>query len=377
MADIRTQGAPESVNDAIRDRTIRHLLWLTRLATQQANEITRFLESEVIPDLETQLRRRLDRINERGFDTGPQTTRRLEILIAAMHEIASGGIQESRRRLEANLAEIGQSEAEWQVGVIQQSVPVQLEMVLPAAALIRQAILERPFDGMPLSGWFDALEQSTQRNLERAIRQGIVEGEALQRIVQRVRGTRANGFADGVLSTTTRQAQAIARTAIIHANTQARMETLQANADIVKSVMWTATLDSRSCPICAARDGKTYPLNSGPRPPAHVSCRCSMAPVLKSWRALGIDADEMESGTRASMNGQVPGDITYGEWLRSRVRAGDMEIVEEALGATRAKLFAAGGLKVEQFTDRRGRVLTLKELRQREAAAFRAAGINP
>lgn len=377
MVDIRTQGAPESVNDAIRDRTIRHLLWLTRLATQQANEITRFLESEVIPDLEAQLRRRLERINERGFDTGPQATRRLEILIAALHEIASGGIQEARRRLEENLAEIGQSEAEWQVGVIQQSVPVHLEMVLPAAVQIKQAILERPFDGMPLSGWFDALEQSTQRNLERAIRQGIVEGEALQRIVQRIRGTRANGFTDGVLGTTTRQAQAIARTAIIHANTQARMETLQANADIVKSLMWTSSLDSRTCPTCAGRDGRTYPLDSGPRPPAHTQCRCTLSPVLKSWRELGIDADEMEPSTRASMNGQVPGDITYGEWLRSRVNAGDMEIVEEALGATRAKLFAAGGLKVEQFTDRRGRVLTLKELRQREAAAFRAAGINP
>ena len=47
-----------------------------------------------------------------------------------------------------------------------------------------------------------------------------------------------------------------------------------------------------------------------------------------------------------------------------------MDTVKEALGPTRAKLFAAGGMEVSSFVDRRGRLLTLAELRTREADVF-------
>lgn len=376
MADIRTGDAAESVNEQIRDRSIRHLVWLTRLQTQEANAVTRFLNDEVAPDLEDQLRRRLERVRERGFDTGPQTTRRVEALISAVNEIASDGVRGAQSRLSERIQEIAQSEAEWQVGAIKESVPVSLEMVIPAPEQIRQAVTSRPFDGMPLMDWFEGLERQTRQNLAQAVRRGLVEGETVQSIVQRVRGTRRNAFTDGVLRTTTRNAEAIARTAVIHANTQARAETMRANEDVVKSEVWTSTLDTRTCPICAGRDGQQFDVGDGPQPPAHVGCRCTRSPVLKSWRELGIDADEMTESTRASMDGQVPGDITYNDWLRKRVNDGDMEIVREALGEKRAKLFAAGGMRVDKFTDRRGRMLTLRELRERERSTFEAAGVS-
>jgi len=53
-----------------------------------------------------------------------------------------------------------------------------------------------------------------------------------------------------------------------------------------------------------------------------------------------------------------------------------MDTVREALGGTRAKLFAAGGLKVTSFTDRRGRLFNLKELRRREADVFDRLNID-
>jgi hypothetical protein len=53
-----------------------------------------------------------------------------------------------------------------------------------------------------------------------------------------------------------------------------------------------------------------------------------------------------------------------------------MDVVREALGEKRAKLFAAGGVSVDRFVDRRGRQLTLKQLRERERSAFEAAGVE-
>src|SRR5690606_24421489 len=96
----------------------------------------------------------------------------------------------------------------------------------------------------------------------------------------------------------------------------------------------------------------------------------TMVPVTKSWRELGIDLDEFEPSTRASMNGQVPETMSYGEWLRKQ----SASVQDEALGPTRGKLFRAGKLDVDRFVNRAGDQWTLDELRQREQEAFRKAG---
>lgn len=376
MADIRTEGKPVSVNEAIRDRTIRHLVFLTRLETRESNEVLDFLENEVRPDLVDRLESRLRRIEERGFDAGTATTERVQELIDSLGEISSGGLARARRKLEQRLTEIAESEAEWQRKVVRDEAPVDVDMALPSPDQLRAAVLERPFEGQPLSRWFEGLDQNTQRSLERAVRQGIVQGETVQEIVQRVRGTRARGYKDGVLGTTTRSAEAIVRTSVKHSSAQARERTFEANRDLIKGEQWIATLDSRTCPICQDLDGRADDGEGnriegerelrGRRPPIHVNCRCDVVPILKSWREMGVDADDLDKSARASMNGQVPGNITYEDWLRRRVNDGDMEVVEEALGKERAKLFANGRVSVGDFVDRRGRTITLQELRERE-----------
>jgi hypothetical protein len=114
-----------------------------------------------------------------------------------------------------------------------------------------------------------------------------------------------------------------------------------------------------------------FPIDSGPRPPAHIGCRSCIIPVVKSWRQLGIDADEVPAGTRASMNGQVADSITYPQWLKRQ----SVAVQNDALGVTRATLFRNGGLSVDRFVDKTGREYTLDELRDRETAAFDKAGL--
>jgi len=95
-------------------------------------------------------------------------------------------------------------------------------------------------------------------------------------------------------------------------------------------------------------------------------------PVVKSWRALGIPADEADEGTRASMDGQVPESVTYQDWLKGKPAA----FQDDVLGPTKGKLFRDGGLALDRFVDRKGHELTLQELRQKEAAAFKKAGLQ-
>jgi len=108
----------------------------------------------------------------------------------------------------------------------------------------------------------------------------------------------------------------------------------QANEDVLAGVQWVSTLDDRTMPICQNRDGMTYELNGGPRPPAHPNCRSTAIPITRSWEELGQDGDEIPEGTRASMDGQVPRSVSFYEWLKKQPES----VQREALGPRRFAL---------------------------------------
>ena len=79
-----------------------------------------------------------------------------------------------------------------------------------------------------------------------------------------------------------------------------------------------------------------------------------------------MDIDEMTPGQRASMDGQVPADTTYSQWLSRQSAARQ----DQVLGPERGRLYREGGMKMEDFYTDRGVWLTIEQLRERDAAAF-------
>ena len=160
-----------------------------------------------------------------------------------------------------------------------------------------------------------------------------------------------------------------------HVANTARVETMKANEDIVKGYRWVSTLDGRTSEVCRSLDGKQFDIGKGPIPPAHPNCRSTTVPVLKSWRELGLDIDEMAPGQRASQDGPVSSTLTYYDWLKRQPAS----FVEEALGKTRAALFLKGGLSADEFArlqlNRNFEPLTLAELRKKAPKVFERAGI--
>ncbi len=251
------------------------------------------------------------------------------------------------------------------------SISVSMEVITPPMAEVYAATMARPFSGRLLKEWVADLEAGTFTRLRDAVRMGVLEGQTIDQIVQRVKGTRAMGYKDGILETSRRGAEALVRTAVSHTVNVARDKVYQANDSLIKGVQWVSTLDGRTSSICQSRDGKVFPLNSGPRPPAHINCRSSTAPVLKSWVDLGVDAKEFPEGSRASMNGQVAESETYQTWLQKQPAS----FQDDILGPSRGKLFREGGMTLDRFVDRNGASLTLDQLRSKDAAAFKAAGV--
>ena len=358
-----------AVNDRLLDRSVAHAVGLQRLSAATVRRIIGLL-NRVDADLENQIRRVLSEIESDGFTIDDTRRRRLEQLLRDVRELNAAAYLQVGERLRGDLFDLAGYEGEFQTRLIGSTLPIEWNLRLPNAEQLASIVNSQPFRGRILRDWVSELDTSRARAISDAVKIGMTEGETTEQIVRRIRGTRAQGYRNGILEIHRRHAEAVVRTATNHVASRAREATYAANADIISGVVWVSTLDSRTSPICRERDGKIYPVDSGPRPPAHWNCRSATAPITKSWRELGFDAEDLAPSTRASMNGQVPEDMTYGEWLRRQ----DRETVEEVLGVKKARLFLKGELPIERFNDPRGKEYTLEELRSREAAAFERAG---
>lgn len=344
-----------SLNDDILDAITAHAVGVQRLSNGEVRKIVALLKR-----VETDVTARL-------ITAGTELSRqRLEDLLAEVQRIVASVHADATGQLRIDLNGLAEYEIDYQDAMFKELVPVRLETVKPAPFQVISAVNARPFQGKLLNEWFTELESSTFRTLRDAIRLGYTEGRTTDQMVRTLRGTKAQGYKDGVLETTRRQAEAVVRTAVAHTVNHSREIYYGENPDLIKGVQWVSTLDSRTTLICMARDGIVYPVKKGPRPPAHVNCRSTTTPVTKSWREIGIDIDDAPPGTRASMDGQVAADQTYSEWLRKKPAA----FQDDVLGVAKGKLFRDGGLSLDRFVNRAGDELTLDQLRTQESAAW-------
>lgn len=360
VVDPRLQEL-RSANEILFDRAVRHSIYLERLKTGTVNGIISLLDRDLLPDLLDRIGSRLNRIRSRGFETSLSSLKGLQDLATSIDAMIRAGANLVHGRLRTELREIALTEAQWQTARMRDASSITLDIVTPSPATLRSIIEARPFQGRLLRDHWSTWSLAQQQAVKRQINIGLASGEATQTIVNRLSGP------TGVLQISRRQAEVVVRTAVTHTTTHARETTYRENEDVISGVQWVSTLDTRTTDICISYDGKVFNIGEGIRPPAHMNCRSTTIPVLKSWKELGIDLKEAPEGTRASMNGQVPARMTYGEWLRQQPR----EIQDQVLGRGRAELFRRGKVPIDRFVDRKGRSLTLDELRKLEGLPAR------
>ena len=361
-------GQALSTNGTIADRTIRHALYLERLKTGEAKRIVDLLDRHVFPDLERRLLSRLDRMSAGGrpIRTGLFTTNRYQEMLKSVSTLVQEGYQIAHRAQRESLFEIAAAESNWQSRVLKETVPttIKAEWEVPPLRLLRAVVTERPFDGKILSEWFTDASANFMRRLNQQLRIGISSGESVPQLMARLRGVRGRG---GLIDRSRRSVETLVRTAVAHVQNAAREQMLLANDDVVKGVQWITALDLRVCEICMGYSDQVYPLDQGPRPPAHPGDRCVMVAVLKSLREMGIPLDEVDEGTRASMNGEVAANLTLANWVKGRP-AGEQN---RLLGRGIAERVRAGSITVDELfaatRARFGRPLTLKEVLDRDS----------
>ncbi len=345
------------------------------------------LLNRVDADLFATLTAALERLPSDSF-----TVERLEQLLFSVRALNLQAYQELGRELSDELRGFVQYEAGYQHQLFEAAIPRQITAQIAVATVdvgqVYQAAMGRPFQGRLLSEWASSIEADRMVRIRDALRIGYVEGQTIGQMVQRIRGTRAKGYSDGIIEIDRRNAESVVRTAISHTAANTREAFYGKNGDLIKALQWHSTLDARTTTECQVRDGLKYTNAERPKPIGHLvpwcgkkgcgpgklhwGCRSTSVPVLKSWRELGgVDIEEFSPSTRASMDGQTAADTTYQQWLAKQSAARQ----DEVLGPTRGRLLRQGGLTVDRFSNDKGRWLSLEELKVRDSEAFRKAGI--
>jgi SPP1 gp7 family putative phage head morphogenesis protein len=185
-------------------------------------------------------------------------------------------------------------------------------------------VLEKAFRGVAV----DQAERFSQ-----VVRNGLLTGETTPSIAKRLIGNlqfgeeaktvrqlvAAGGQATAVADN---QVMALVRTSINQVANSASQQVYEANQDITKKYRYVATLDSRTSSICAALDGREFEYGKGPMPPQHFNCRSTTVPI--------IDPDILPPSTiakRASADGPVPINTSYGQWLKDQPRSVQQDVL--------------------------------------------------
>jgi len=225
-------------------------------------------------------------------------------------------------------------------------------------------MVETPIGGLLYSERMIQRYAESVWNIKQELTQSLIQGEDMAKAGRRLFGQGA-ALGGVVGERLMKQSSVIARTEIMRVSNSVSQAIYEANKDIIKGLEFCASLDDRTCLACGAMDGKVFYFEKGristnQRPPLHPLCRCCMLPITKSWRELGVKADEVPPSTRASFSGQVPATEKYGNWLR-RMNIEDPAFVKNILGPKRYDLWNQGKLVLTEMA-KDNRVLSLADL---------------
>ena len=414
MAIDRTPEGGTDANTLYFDAGLRHQVGVRNFTSAEVSRLLQRFE-QADQDFTKNLRTQLQRLANTPLR---DVDEKLAFVLASITNSRDALMKEFRTEFRKSLTNLAQVEVDFEERLITSALPFVPELNQVAPALLTAIVKETPFSSGTdtsrlLDQWLVGLSRTDKRQLREAIQLGLLQGDGINTIVARIAGTRSANFGDGILSLTRRNAEVLVRTAINHISNAARGVFWDANADIIRVLRWTATLDGRTTAICQSRDGKFTPTDGnilppglpklvppGARPPAHPLCRSVMMAAFdqngvvallgnrpfvrdsRTGRKRQLDfraetrsqftQDQWSNFTAQERNarirttkelwvkdniGTVPVTITYEQWLRRQ----PADFQDEVLGKKKGDKFRAGA-SVDRFVDRQGNTLTLKQL---------------
>lgn len=363
--------AEGNVNAAIQDILIGNQVDLVKLEGTMRAQVL-----DVLKELEADLIKRLAKADP----TLPALTKfqqqRLTRLLQQTQSVIGSSFATARRLTNAELIKLAEIESALAGGSIQTAIGTELGIPSLNRQTLQAIVNDGLIQGAPSREWWAKQAANTQAAFSQQMRLGVLAGENVGQLANRVRG---------LMNIPKHQAEALARTSTISVSNLARLRTYQENAHLIKAIKWLSTLDSRTTDICKGLDGLMWdpvtfePIGhstSFPGPTAHWNCRSTQIPITRSYEELAkIKTDQAKStalklqaagaGTRSALNGQVPASIGYEQWLLLKETAEPgFALRTKALTPGKYSLWKQGKLDFKELIDQSANPITVKELQQ-------------
>jgi SPP1 gp7 family putative phage head morphogenesis protein len=350
-------------------------------------------------ELEVELTRLVIKIDPSGASAPSYKIIRQNKLLEISREEIKAGYREIRDTQQAGLVQLAEAEAEWFIKTTNTEVGFNILTKELSSQQLRAIAGDTLIQGAPSKEWWGRQAGGLQEKFSDKVRLGMLQGNTTDEIVRSVRGTKAAGFADGIMEGSRRQIEATVRTSVQAVANEARIKLIEENSDVYSRVKFLATLDDRTSQKCIALNGLVWKLPDYEpdghnikwpgHPPVHWNCRSTTVGVTKSFAELAkpgalrteaggrsnaqaiFERNLRESGmseekiakavfnAKASMDGQVPAEFSFADWLKGK----DKAFQDDLLGVGKADLWREGKITLGQLINQDARPLTLAELK--------------
>ena len=225
--------------------------------------------------------------------------KRRKVMLNSVLKKGRAAIDKSNRALarvvKNNLIDVGNLEAQFSVGSINKAVTGKGSIKFATGKLGVKSISKMAdnliIQGAPQADLWARHGVNLQNKFKDIIRDGWQQQQDIPTIAQRIRGTAAAKYKDGIMNVSKHQANSLARTSIASVANQVREETYLANSDVIEGVQFIAVLDNNTTPICRAHAGDKWKMtptgwlnvqggHEYRQPPLHFNCRSTMVPMM-------------------------------------------------------------------------------------------------
>lgn len=363
-----------SANDKIADGIQAHSIDLERFSVDLQDRIMPILNR-----VERQLVAEVAEIDPSGAATLTNRQKRTKALLEQTRGTIATGYASIKKTVGDDLQDIAKLSDTAGRKIVNDAIGVEIMTVAVAPETLRALADGTMIQGAVVKEHWDRQEASLRQKFQDRIQDGVMRGEPSTEIINRVRGTKARGYADGIMVGTKAAAGALVRTSVQTVANSARLEVFKGQEDILSAVEWLSALDNKTSLGCRVRSRLRWTLDGEPighsipldGPPRHFNCRSTLIPVLKPWREASDTVTEVVNtkfpksqredvleATQASIDGPVDARLDYEEWLKTKPLAFQLEV----LGPTKHKLWQDGKITFRDLVDQRGNPLTLAEI---------------
>lgn len=339
---------------------------------------------------------------------------RLNKLLIQTRETIKTSVGGAKKEYDKYLLDFSKVEAKANIAIPNAVIGASIFSTNLSSKQLQELCRDTLIQGAPSREWWGRMEKKTAEQFADEIRQGVMAGETLSQITQRVRGKSTSRYATykqfvkttdkdgvpdwkpkmkdgkpvtkhwmefkgGVMGVTTREAESLARTSIQTVANEVRNQVIKENADFCKGYEWLSTLDLRTTPQCQALDGNKWDLEYKPVGGSlafpgvcpHWGCRSTLVPWLRPMSEISKGKlKDLPEGQRTVMadtwpsaTGMAPSKITYTDWFDRQPVERQLEI----LGPGKLRLYKDNKLSFRDLVDGNGQPLSIAELEKKIA----------